>query len=152
MGLPPSSAGGDDLSLLVRVKIATAGDGACFEGGEGIGVTGVKCLGSKGRLARGRRIAGCKGMLVVMAVDLDGCDRHGLGPAAGRYRPEQMRPAPALQGTAAVDAFAASGPCAFVFMPLHDGLLPLRTKSACLGDRRTGPFIPGKSAFSFTLT
>ncbi|TIV23177.1 MAG: hypothetical protein E5V90_33035 [Mesorhizobium sp.] len=86
-----------------------------------------------------------------MVVDLDGCDRHRSGPAAGRHRPKQMRPAPALQGTAAVDAFAASGPCAFVFMPLHDGLLLLRKRGACLGDRRAGPFIPGRSAFSFTL-
>ncbi|CDX48986.1 hypothetical protein MPL3365_10154 [Mesorhizobium plurifarium] len=152
MGLPPPSAGGDDLSLLVRVKIATAGDGACFEGGEGIGVTGVKCLGSKGRLGRGRRIARCNGVLAVMVVDLDGCDRHGSGPAAGRYRPKQVRPAPALQRPAPAEAFAPFSPCVFVFVPLHDGLLLLRTNGACPGDRRTGSFIPGRSAFSFTLT
>jgi hypothetical protein len=91
MGLPPS-AGGDDLSLLVRVKIATAGDGACFEGGEGIGVTGVKCLGSKGRLARGRRIAGCNGVLAVIVVDLDGCDRQGIRVTDGAVSPRTGAP------------------------------------------------------------
>src|SRR3954451_3208362 len=69
-GLLPSSDGAD-LSLLVRAKIATAGEGACFGGGEGIGVTGVKGLGSKERLGRERRIAGCNEMLAVLVVNLD---------------------------------------------------------------------------------
>src|SRR5882757_9017446 len=122
-GLLPSSTDGADLSLLVRVKIATAGEGACFGGGEGIGVTGVKCLGTRTRLGRERRIAGCNEMLAVMIVNLDGCDRHGSGSAAGWYGPEQMRPAHALQRTAAADAFARFGRSPFVFIPLHVGLL-----------------------------
>jgi hypothetical protein len=142
MGLPPPSAGGDDLSLLVREKIATAGDGACFEGGEGIGVTGVKGLGSKGRLGRGRRIAGCNGMLAIMVVHLDGCDRHGSGPAAGRYRPEQMRPTATLQGTTAAEAFALFSACVFVFVPLHNGLLLLRTKAHTLETGGPGRLFP----------
>jgi hypothetical protein len=73
-----------------------------------------------------------------------------LGLAAGRYRPEQIRPAPMRQGTAAADAFAVTGPCALVVVPLHDGLLLLRTGGACLGDQRTQPFIPGARPFSFT--
>jgi hypothetical protein len=92
MGLPSPSAEGNDLSLLVRVKIATAGDGACFEGGEGIGVTGVKCLGSKARLGRGQRIAGCNGMLAVMVVGLDGCDRHGIRAGGGAVSPRTDAP------------------------------------------------------------
>ncbi|RWB58293.1 MAG: hypothetical protein EOQ48_23065 [Mesorhizobium sp.] len=147
MGLPLPSAGGDDLSLLVRVKIATAGDGACFEGGEGIGVTGVKSLGSKGRLTRGRRIAGCNGVLAVMVVGFDGCDRHGSGPAAWRDRPEQMRPAPTLQRSTPADAFALSDPCVSVFVPLHDGLLPLRKKAHALETGGPGRLFPAAPLF-----
>ncbi|NUS22337.1 MAG: hypothetical protein HOQ25_21535 [Mesorhizobium sp.] len=84
----------------MRVKIATAGDGACFGGGEGIGVTGVKYLKGAARLGRERRTAGCNEVLAVMVVVLDGCDRHGSGPA----------PAHAL---------ALFGSQARIFMPLH---------------------------------
>ncbi|CDX34541.1 hypothetical protein MPLSOD_20149 [Mesorhizobium sp. SOD10] len=132
MGLPPPSAAGDDLSLLVREKIATAGDGACFEGGEGIGITEVKGLGSKGASEGDGASLAATGMLAVMVVDLDGCDRHGSGPAAGWYRPEQVRPTAALQGTTAAEASALFGACVFVFLPLHDGLLLLRTKAHAL--------------------
>ncbi|MDX8441036.1 hypothetical protein [Mesorhizobium australafricanum] len=85
-----------------------------------------------------------------MTVDLDGCDRHGSEPATRRYRPEQMRPAPTLQRPTAADAFAFFGPCAFIFLPLHDGLLLLRTNGACPEDQRTEPFIPGDRLLLFT--
>ncbi|MDX8455401.1 hypothetical protein RFM98_21950 [Mesorhizobium sp. VK9D] len=136
----------------MRVKIAAACDGACFGGGKGIGVTGVKRIERERRLGRGRRIAGCNEMLdvAVMTVDLDGCDRHGSEPATGRYRPERMRPAPTLQRTTAADTFAFFGPRAFIFLPLHDGLLLLRTNGARPEDQRTEPFIPGGRLFSFT--
>jgi hypothetical protein len=88
--------------------------------------------------------------VAVMVVDLDCCDRHGSGSATGWYRPEQVCPAPTLQGGAAAEPFAVVGPCAFVFMLLHDGLLLLRARGACLEDRRTQPFIPGDRLFLFT--
>src|SRR5438552_18456135 len=77
--LRPPSEGGVDLSLLARVKIAIAGEGACFGGGEGIGVTGVK------RLGRERRIAGRDEMRDVAAivVKLVCCSSHGHGRRRG---------------------------------------------------------------------